>query len=484
MTVLSTVSLVVWGLSQRRVMHLAPERVLALQQRRLRRLLRKVVRRSPFYRQKFRGIDVSRCPLSELPTTNKVELMEHFDDVATDPQVRLEDVERFMSDVENCESPYLGRYPVCHTSGSSGRPLTVMHNPRTLEVLFALQLTRGNARPPGPVEAVRRLFHPGKLAVIGLRKGFYVSASVWNHVPEEVQHFFDLIRPTPTDPDLVEQLNAFRPTAITAYVSTLELLALQKDRLRLAPELQQVTSNSEVLSDRARAEFREAFGVPIIDNYAMAECPFLSNGCTGGPGVHVNADWAILEVVDEAGRPVPPGETGHKVLVTNLVNDVQPFIRYEIGDRVRWGVKPCGCRNRLPHLECVEGRTADFFWVGSPGAYRQLLSFVFKIALEELPEVREWQAVQQERNRVLVRLELSPGTSLERERALRVLRFQLGQMDLDEVVEVEVECVPRLGPDPATGKLRRIVSLVGPPIDLTDGFRGNQPARTAVPRPS
>src|SRR5207302_5972505 len=200
----------------------------------------------------------------------------------------------------------------------------------------------------------------------------------------------DLLWVAPTDPRLIEKLNEFRPTALTAYTSVLDALALQKDRLHLAPDLQQVVSNSEVLTDRSRATFREAFGVPVLDNYSMAECICFSNGCPTDPGAHVNADWVLLEVVNEAGRPVAPGQTGHKILLTNLANDVMPFLRYEIGDRVKWATRPCRCGNQLPRLEEIGGRTADYFWVRENGHYRQVLSFVFKTAFEAVHEAREW----------------------------------------------------------------------------------------------
>ena len=77
--------------------------------------------------------------------------------------------------------------------------------------------------------------------------------------------------------------------------------------------------------------------------------------------MHVNADWALLEVVDENNEPVPDGETGAKVLVTNLANYTQPIIRYEIGDMITMATEPCGCGSNLPLIDHVEGRDSDVF---------------------------------------------------------------------------------------------------------------------------
>ena len=64
------------------------------------------------------------------------------------------------------------------------------------------------------------------------------------------------------------------------------------------------------------------------------------------------------------------------------------------------------------------------------------------------------------------RVEPRPGAQLDPSRCLVVLRRQLESQGLGDAVEVEVEVVPRLEVDPAAGKLRRIISHVGPPADL------------------
>ena len=70
-------------------------------------------------------------------------------------------------------------------------------------------------------------------------------------------------------------------------------------------------------------------------------------------------DLVVLEVVDEENRPMPPGVPGRKVLLTNLVNQVQPLLRYELTDSVTLagGPNPLG----LPYarLASVDGRSDD-----------------------------------------------------------------------------------------------------------------------------
>jgi phenylacetate-coenzyme A ligase PaaK-like adenylate-forming protein len=339
-------------------------------------------------------------------------------------------------------------------------------------------MTRGNVRKVGAVEAVRRFTDPARLAVVTLKRGFYPSASTFEYMPRPARRFMKVLRLSQTDDDVIEQLNAFRPTALTAYAGVLEMLALEAlaGRLRLGPELQQVVNNSEVLTDRARERIEAAFGLHVLNNYATGECPFLTNGCSTDEGAHVNADWAILEVVDEHNQAVPSGTPGCKVLMTNLANRLQPFIRYEVGDVVTMADVPCRCGNRLPRVAHIDGRSADTFHIRDGHRYRQVIGSVFKNAFDYTREVREWQAVQVDRNRVEVRLELLPGATWDEGHSRRSIDRQLALYGYLGLLEVGLEIVPRLSADPKTGKFRRMVSLVGAPEESI-------PATVRVDRP-
>jgi phenylacetate-coenzyme A ligase PaaK-like adenylate-forming protein len=447
------------------VAFLEPERLLQLQHQRFRAMLRHAVTHSPFYQAKYHGIDIERCQLQDLPITDKNELMAHFDDVVTDRRIRRDDLERFMADPDNVPRKYLDRYPVIHTSGSQGQPVLIVQDPFVLELMFALQMTRGNVHDrAGPVAAVKRLLQPSRLAVISMKHGFYPQGVVWTHVPRPVGYFLKILRLSPTDADLVERLNEFRPNVLAAYASVLELLALQGN-LRLAPELRQVVSNSETLSARSRRHFERSFHAPVIDNYSMGECGFLTTGCHTHPGCHVHADWAIMEVVDDEYRPVPAGVTGSKILLTNLANRVQPFLRYEITDQVTMATTPCGCRNgRLPRIERIDGRASDFFWVSVGGRERQLLSHVFKNAFEFVNEIREWQVIQESRNSLRIRLEMLPGAPLPEPKVRHYLQEQLDLFHLNGELEFTFEETHRIDPDAGTGKIRRVVSQAAPAV--------------------
>ncbi len=456
-------------LALRRGMRMHTAHINAIQSRRLRSLVQLTVARSPFYRAKYQGIDPHRFVLEDLPPTNKSELMANFDDSITDPTIRRVDLERFIDEPANEGRHFQNRYAVSHTSGSQGQPMLMVQHPRVLELLFGLQMTRGNNQRVTIAQAARRLVHPLRLAIVTLKRGFYPSASSFEYMPPAIRRYLQIEWLSQTDPDVIDRLNAFRPDVLTAYAGVLEMLALEAEagRLRLAPTLRQITNNSEVLTERAKRRIDAAFGIHVMNNYATGECPFLSNGCPTDEGAHVNADWSILEVVDENYRPVPPGQAGSKVLITNLANTVQPIIRYEIGDLVTMATSPCRCGSRLPRVERIEGRTADSFWIWDGTTYRMMINSVFKNAFDYTREVREWQAVQVERNRIRVRLELLPDAKLDIPHAWNAIDRQLRLYGFLGLIDIDFEVVPKLEPDSRTGKFRRIISLVGPPVDVS-----------------
>jgi phenylacetate-CoA ligase len=275
---------------------------------------------------------------------------------------------------------------------------------------------------------------------------------------------------------VVEQLNRFRPHVLVAYAHVLEILAREalRGRLRLRRDkpLRQAINMSEPLSGGARRLIGEAFDLPVTDNYALGECMALSTGCPQGHGMHLQADWAILEVLDRDNRPVEPGRPGDKVLVTNLYNTLQPFIRYEVEDVVTMSPTPCPCGSPLPLILAVEGRRDEVVWIRVGDRYRQVHPYVFVDVLDECPEVGRYQIIQEERNRFLLRAASAPGRQIGREDLLGLMRRGLEHHRLADSIQVDVEITDSIAPDAKAGKLKRITSRVGPPEDLAENGPG------------
>ncbi|GDY69698.1 hypothetical protein SAV14893_090910 [Streptomyces avermitilis] len=133
-------------------------------------------------------------------------------------------------------------------------------------------------------------------------------------------------------PDLVDQLNRYRPVFLSGYATVISLLAGEQlaGRLRIAPAV--VPLVAEGPGDRDHRRIRSAFRAPVVNTYGCNESLALAYGCAFG-WLHVHSDWLILEPVDADHRPTSPGES-FTVLLTSLCQWAQPILRYDLGDRV------------------------------------------------------------------------------------------------------------------------------------------------------
>lgn len=103
------------------------EEVKMLQDRKLRNLLHHVWDYSAYYRRTFKraGIsekDLDTLPLSCFPTIDKKTLLEYFNELVTVPGLTQEGVRAFDEEGLADRKPYLGKYHVVHSSGSTGKP--------------------------------------------------------------------------------------------------------------------------------------------------------------------------------------------------------------------------------------------------------------------------------------------------------------------------------------------------------------------------
>jgi phenylacetate-coenzyme A ligase PaaK-like adenylate-forming protein len=439
----------------------SPGEIKEIGQKHLERLVAYAREHSEFWRHKLADVPEKSFALTDLPTSSKGELMDNFESSLTVDDVTIDAADEFFAEPTNFGKLFRDKYVVSHTSGSTGQPLVIVQPKSNLELLFELQAARGSSRKIGITEAVKHLIKPARLAAVILKPGFYPSASAFECMPESARHFLQVLRLSVEDEDLHRKLAEFKPTHLTAYASVLHELAraIEAGDLSLGDDLQEVVNISERLLPDAREHYAKVFGAPILDSYAMGECLFLSAGCPATGGMHVNADWALLEVVDENNQPVPDGEKGARVLITNLANFVQPIIRYEIGDIVTMAKDHCDCGSNMPLIECVEGRDSDVFVIETDAGEQVIQPGLFELAIGRMLDSREFQIVQEESTRFTVRLEPLPGKKFNHERAQRVMHEQLKKYRLHETLDVKIEVVERLSAD-GDKKFKRIVSKV------------------------
>jgi phenylacetate-CoA ligase len=192
------------------------------------------------------------------------------------------------------------------------------------------------------------------------------------------------------------------------------------ERLRIKPSA--LWTGGETLTSAQRAMLAQRFNAPVRDSYGASECLWIASECAQGR-LHLNADWVVLEAVDTCGRPVPTGEVGATTLLTNLANRVQPIIRYDLGDRVRFLPGGCDCGSSLPVIE-VEGRCDDVLTLAdNRGHAVHLAPLALTTVLEDEAGVFDFQLCQ--RGAQTLRLDLFGCAAADGSRAVAALRNYL-----------------------------------------------------------
>jgi phenylacetate-CoA ligase len=432
-----------------------------LQRLRLGGLLDHALRHSRFYARHWGMAALDPANWLALPPVHKAELMGHFDAWVTDPRVRLDDVRRFLADPALIGADLLGEYAVWTSSGTTGEPGVFVQDRGALAVYATLTATRRDARDPlgNLVQGWR--WSQARSSLIAATHGHYAGVSFWKRqcrlFPWMARHSQVLSVTAPMH-DLVEALNAFQPDFVASYPSTLVALARlqQAGALHIAPCM--LWAGGEVLSAGARAFVSEMLGAPISNDYGASECMTIGFECAHGR-LHVNEDWVLLEPVDAAGRPVPPGVASQAVLLTNLANRVQPILRYVLGDSVTVAPDPCPCGNPRMALQ-VAGRSDDTLCLRDGGGHAVYVSpLALTTALEEDGHVHRFQVRQMAADAVELRLDLvhdAAAPADARDGACKALHGFLAHQGLGDV-RVQLSDEP-LCVDPGSGKLRQVLA--------------------------
>ncbi|MEO8296570.1 MAG: AMP-binding protein [Burkholderiales bacterium] len=418
-------------------------------------------RHSAFYRRHWGGWR-SGDPWTTLLPVRKAELMAHFDEWATDPQVTLAGVREFTADPSRIGDDYLGRYAVWTSSGTTGEPAIFVQDASALAVYATLTAWHQDGR-----DLVSRLMQGGwwagaRSALVAAVDRHYAGVTFWQRMGRiqpwvgAQSRLFSVIEPID---QLCARLNDFQPGFLASYPSMLGELATCQTQGRLKLNLRALWAGGERLTPALRATAEAAFGVPVVNDYGASECMNIAFECPHGR-LHVNDDWVLLEPIDRAGRPVPAGEASHSVLLTNLANQVQPIIRYELRDSVMVHADACPCGNPRSSIR-VHGRSDDVLhFTDARHRAVRLSPMALTTVIEEHSPVRRFQLRQTGADAVELRLDLSQCAepSAAGQQAVKALRDYLALQGLGQV-HVRLSRTPP-EPDPRSGKLRQVVCCV------------------------
>jgi phenylacetate-CoA ligase len=110
-----------------------------------------------------------------------------------------------------------------------------------------------------------------------------------------------------------------------------------------------------------REKIAQVFGCRVYNVYGSREVSNIACEIPGLNGLWVPPWGNFVEILDDEGRPVPPGQEGN-IVVTCLNNFAMPLVRYQIGDRgALASPAPTNGQPAPQVLNFVSGRNVDVF---------------------------------------------------------------------------------------------------------------------------
>ena len=418
-----------------------------LQNRKLRTLLHFAWEHSAFYRRTFEkaGIkeeQLDNLPLSAFPTIDKRILMEHFDELITVQDLHQEDLRKFDAETQANRKPYLGKYHVVHSSGSTGKPGYFIYDENAWYTML-LGIIRGALWNMTVPQILKLLAGRPRIIYIAATDGRYGGAMAVGDGIDGVgakQMYLDI--KTPLD-DWIDNVHKFQPNIIIGYPSAIKILAELVEEGKVQVQIKRVISCGEPLSSGLRKFLEKNFQCPVINFYGASESLALGMETGAEDGMLLFDDLNVIEV-----------ENGVMYL-TCLYNFAQPLIRYRVSDHLIFKEPMTG--SPFTRAEILLGRNEDLLWFEDGNGHRD---FLHPLAIEGfcIEGLLDYQFRQKSPDSFEMMAEASSEEkkpSIEAE-MIRQMNGILQEKNLS-YVKFTVRFVNEILPNPDTGKKPLIV---------------------------
>jgi phenylacetate-CoA ligase len=423
---------------QRRVPYLPAERLEALRDRRLRRLVRYAAATVPYYRDLFHSLGADPRDLRGAGDLKSLPLL--------DREIVRRDPGRFRSSSRRAQ----GAVPFV-TSGTTGEPLTIYHD---LHSLLA-NIAYSERERVVVAQACGRLTGYREASLI------YAGATVDKVKALYHRHTFIPIRPERLSlsveqslESIVEALRQFRPQVLIGYGSYLEtFFRVAAHRGLEFPPPKVVVYGADTMSEPGRRFIVEQLGIPVLSRYAAIESFKIAFTCEAVDGFHLHDDLCPVRLIDGAGKTVPDGTPG-EVVISNLVNHGTVLLNYRLGDLAVRATAGCRCGRTLPLLSELRGRVEEVLFLPDGRlVHPRSVWGVFK----HLPEVLRYQLIQERPDHFELRLMTADVGTYERivGDVLARLRELLGPVTIDAEFSPELD-------SRRAGKFQPVVSRCRP----------------------
>lgn len=434
--------------------HWTKPQIVRYQEKTVLSLLQLVRQQRAFYCEHYAGHAVQNLSdFSKLPTINKRIMMEQFDRLNT-AGLHLDEVMAYALEKE-LNRDYLGyfqdQYVVGLSSGTSGNKgiyLTDRSMTRRLPGVFMARGGVSLSDLPLRILFILRVFSQGFADINApLIKLSYLSSMT------EAE-------------EIIRTFNDMKANILMAPPSLLRQLLPVSNKIKTPPR--RVITYAEVLEKEEKARISKAFAAPVVEIYQASEGQ-IGSPCRCG-NLHINEDLVYVELFEQDGitRVTEPGQRG-RVVLTNLVNTVQPLLRYEMNDIIELG-EACPCGSRFRVIERIIGRNDDVLYLMThAGSLRPVYpDLISRWIITTDDRIREFIVVQDAADHLTISLDISnEGRHEESDhmianRLTTRLTQELGAFDI--VCQFTVRLEPIHLPADA-GKLKRFVRTSGHDIN-------------------
>ncbi len=262
----------------------------------------------------------------------------------------------------------------------------------------------------------------------------------------------------------IEMIEDFGVTAIHCTPSyALHLAEVAESMGKTLDTLRIGIFGAEPWSENTRVELERRLGVRAYDSYGLSEMygPGVAFECPEHNGLHLWHDCYLAEIIDPAtGERLAPGERG-ELVITPLVKEALPLVRYRTGDVTRLIEGACAC-GRGQRIERITGRSDDMLVIRGINVFPSQIEHV----LRSLPEVGEQFMVYVDRAKHLdemtIEVEMTrAGFSGELQDLARVQKKIAGELHNTLGLRTAVKLVEPGSLPRFEGKAKRVVDRRG-----------------------
>lgn len=424
--------------------------ILALQDRKLKRLLHYAYEHSAYYRRSFgrAGItaaSIDSTPLSAFPVMDKSVLMSRFEEIVTEPRLTQEEIGSFDEKETVGGKLFRGKYHIVHSSGSTGTPKYFVYDENAWNCML-LGIVRGALWNMTVPQILGFLARGPRIVYIAATNGRYGGAMAVGDGVKGVgakQMYLDINRPVE---EWIQSIKAFQPNMVIGYPSAVKILAELVCKGSLSLHALRIVTCGEPLGAGLRRYLEEVFRAEVINFYGASES--LAMGVESSPqeGMLLFDDMNVIEVQDGA------------MYLTCLYNFVQPLIRYRLSDRLTLQAPEDDSRYPFTRAAGLLGRNEDILWFRDRNGKEE---FLHPLAVEGfcIRGLCDYQFRQISPDTFEMLAEVPDDTLREtvRREILRQMKEILSEKGL-EYVQFFVRFVPEILPDGKTGKKRLILT--------------------------